>query len=935
MLDDDRPMTWDSASEDEAFDTRQNVAHAEPTDAAALREFEELDLAVVLGQFVRRPRATVAALRHVIAPEAVRPAEPFTWEMPPAAPPALVTAPMPETERIAAREQLGQLGMFALAFVLALRGATVMVANHPFRTENPQLIEGAGWFLIAAVLWLIGELLPHRAALWQRARASTWRGRLLVVSWVLVGWLALHGLSFWTDASDEILVLQRDTAYITAMIGQGAITLLLAGVAAVIVWLRGRQWFPRKSQVPADEHGADWDLPWYMRIHPARPFLLLIGSGLCVITWFNTANNFITDLGIVAWLGSVFMVTMAFAPRRWWNLPARLRDKVLAVRRAEYRRYAWVILALGLILAVGSFFRLYNLNGSPQNLTAIPPEMTSDHVEKILDAQRVREGSRNIFFANNGGREPFQMYAMAAFASLPGQGMTYESLKLLKVIESILILPFMFWLGYDLMRTERPRLRILMGLALTGLIAVSFWDVTITRLGLRIVLTPLVAAVLLLYLARAMRSNDIGDYLKVGLVLGFGLYTYQAVRMLPVVVVLGAVMAFLLIWQQRRARMRVIGNLAALVLVAVVAFLPMIHYTTQYPEQFLRRTFGRLLGDDVIEERLPNGMLVLRDATVEERFNAFVGNLPVLFGNVRNALLMFHWKGDVAWINNYPNYPALDAWSGALLLVGSVGWVALAWRRRDVVYAMIPLALGVMLLPSALSIAYPIENPSFTRTSGAMPMVYLIAALPLALVADGLARLQQSAVARMLGAVAFIVPLAASYTLNFDVYMNRFPESYIGSSLPHSEGGQIVRDFVAGGGSFGNAFLIAYPNWWDHRAVGLAAGMEDRWPNGVYDLNLDDDRLHAVDYVPDFIQTALNAVPKFRFDPNRPMLFFYHRDDRATSEQLRAWFPEGQEILHISYQRGDDFKYFVAPPLTEEGLEAFLNAASSTEETRP
>ncbi len=935
MLDDDRPIS-DIPLEDDQFDTRENVARVELVDAAAaLRDFEELDLTVVLGQFLRRPRATAAALRHVIAPQSARRAEPFAWEMPPAAPSLPAAPAAEEADQAAARDRLAQLGLFGLAFGLALRGALVMVANHPFRTENPQLVEGAGWFLMAALVWLIGELLPHRRAIWQRARASTWRGRLLVVCWVLVGWLTLHGLSFWADASDEILVLQRDTTYITAMIRQGALTLLLAGVAALIVWARQRQWFPPAPTAANEILSAEWDVPWYMRIHPLRPFLLLIGSALCVVTWLNTANNFITDVGIAAWLSSVGTVTMAFAPRRWWNLPARIADKARAVRHAEYKRYAWAILALSLIVAVGAFYRLHNLNGSPENLTAIPPEMTSDHVEKILDAQRVREGSRNIFFANNGGREPFQMYAMAAFASLPGQGMTYESLKLLKVIESILILPFMFWLGYDLMRTERPRLRVLIGLALAGLTAVSFWDVTITRLGLRIVLTPLVAAALLVYLARAMRSNDIGDYLKVGLVLGFGLYTYQAVRMMPVVVVLGAAMALLFIWKHRRARLQVVTNLAALVVVSAVAFLPMIHYTTQYPEQFLQRTFGRLLGDDVIEERLPNGLLVLREATVEERFNAFVENLPVLFGNVRNALLMFHWKGDVAWINNYPNYPALDAWSGALLLVGTVGWLALAWRRRDVVYAMIPLALGVMLLPSALSIAYPIENPSFTRTSGAMPMTYLIAALPLALMADGLARLRESSVTRMLGAVVFIVPLAASYTLNFDVYMNRFPESYLNNSLPHSEGGRIVRDFVASGGSFGNAFLIAYPNWWDHRAVGLAAGMEDRWPNGVYDLNLNDNRTRDVDYVPDFIQTALNAPPKFRFDPNRPMLFFYHRDDRATSEQLQAWFPQGREVLHVSYQVGDDFRYFVAPPLGVDGLQAFLTTATSVEETRP
>jgi hypothetical protein len=656
---------------------------------------------------------------------------------------------------------------------------------------------------------------------------------------------------------------------------------------------------------------------------------------LSVITWFNTANNHITDVGVIAWLGSVLMWTMGFAPRRWWNAPARLVERVRALRQAEYRRFAWVILSLCLIVGVGSFYRLYHLNGSPEDGTAIPPEMTSDHVEKILDAQRVREGSRNIFFANNGGREPFQMYAMAVFASLPGQGMTYESLKLLAVIESILKLPFMFWLGYDLMRTERPRLRLLMGLALAGLVAVSFWDVTITRLGLRIVLTPLVTAVLLVYLARAMRSNDIGDYLKVGLVLGFGLYTYQAVRMLPVVVVLGAVVALLFIWRQRQQRLIVVGNFAALVIVSAVTFLPMLHYTTQYPDQFLRRTFGRLLGDDVIEERLPNGLLVVRNATVEERVSAFVNNLPVLFGNVRNALLMFHWKGDVAWINNYPNYPAFDAWSGALLLVGTVGWLALAWRRRDAVYAMIPLALGVMLLPSALSIAYPIENPSFTRASGALPMAYLMAALPLALVADGIMRLRKAPLNRMLAAAVFVVPLTASYALNFDVYMNRFLQSYLDNSLPHSEGGRILRDFVASGGSFGNAFMIAYPNWWDHRAVGLAAGMEDRWPNGVYDLDLNDDRTRDVDYVPDFIEKALSAPPKFRFDPERPMLFFYNRQDTATSAQLREWFPDGQEILHISYQAGDDFYYFVAPPLTAGGLEAFLASTIWAEETQP
>ena len=63
------------------------------------------------------------------------------------------------------------------------------------------------------------------------------------------------------------------------------------------------------------------------------------------------------------------------------------------------------------------------------------------------------------------------------------------------------------------------------------------------------------------------------------------------------------------------------------------------------------------------------------------------------------------------------------------------------FRRRDAFdWALLPLIL-IMMLPSALSIAYPIENPSATRMSGTLPGVYLLAALPLALLALALPRL--------------------------------------------------------------------------------------------------------------------------------------------------------------------------------------------------
>ena len=99
-------------------------------------------------------------------------------------------------------------------------------------------------------------------------------------------------------------------------------------------------------------------------------------------------------------------------------------------------------------------------------------------------------------------------------------------------------------------------------------------------------------------------------------------------------------------------------TLAVLVAVSFVIFIPMFRFSVDYPNHFWMRTAGRLLGDEVIQETDAAGNIYERNATIEERLSAFQGNLPVLTSNIRNALLMYNWKGDVAWINAAPNRPA-------------------------------------------------------------------------------------------------------------------------------------------------------------------------------------------------------------------------------------------------------------------------------------
>jgi hypothetical protein len=639
-----------------------------------------------------------------------------------------------------------------------------------------------------------------------------------------------------------------------------------------------------------------------------RAALALIGTGCSLGAWNYTGENVFRTEAFYLWIASIVLWVAALAPDME-QVRAGVDSFRAALRRFRIRGN-WTLLALVLIVLLGAVFRLSNLRG-------VPPEMTSDHVEKLLDAQRVLDGTHQIFFPNNGGREPFQMYTMALFSQLPGLSMNFPTLKLLSALEGLITLPVLWWMGREVIGKDEPLLGNLVGLTLAALVAASYWHTSLSRLALRIVLTPLVTALLLVYLSRALRDNRRSDFIRAGLVLGIGLYTYQAVRMLPVVVLIGVGLALLFKARSRRTLAAYLYNLAVLVVIAGVVFVPLLHFSTQYPEDFWRRTSGRVLGDDTIQTTDESGNLVERTATLDERLAAFQENVPILLENIRNALLMFNWKGDVAWINGAPNRPAMDPLTGALLLLGLAAWIARMARRRDPVDWLMPGMLFVMLLPSALSIAYPIENPSATRTSGALPEAYLFAALPLALVMRSAIRLvsgwRGAAIAAGVAAAITLLAFNANASLYFGTDTESYLGSYLTSSLPYSEIGNALRGFADSGGSFANAFMIAYPYWWDHRAMGIEAGLLD-WPNGIV----------SRDQILSFMYESSQRVDKYRLDPDKDLLFFVSPDDLETQALLLQLFPNGYQQTIVSYQPENTYVMFRVPPLGQEAFSRLM-----------
>ncbi|MFN8447249.1 MAG: glycosyltransferase family 39 protein [Anaerolineae bacterium] len=615
-------------------------------------------------------------------------------------------------------------------------------------------------------------------------------------------------------------------------------------------------------------------------LSPTRLIALASGAVTSVLAWTYNGGNLFTVLGVIAWVASIILWVWALAPEGW--------TPIYAVQVAWYRlrttriRITWTLLALIVIMAFGAYFRLVDLNGAP-------PEMTSDHVEKLLDVNRVLHGATNVFFANNHGRDAIQFYSLALLSYLPGLELNFTLLKLLTVIEGLITLPVLWWMGREVIGRDDPRLGNAVGLALAALVAVSYWHEMLSRLGLRIVLTPLFVALIMIFLARAVRYNRRSDFIYTGLALGVGLYAYQAIRMMPLAVLVAVGIAFIFGMRSMRDRGHMLVNLAALVIVAFAIFVPLFRYDTEYPEDFWRRTYGRLFGDDVTQTTDENGNLVMRAPVVGEVIAAFDQNIPAFGSNFRNALLMYNWKGDVAWINNAPNQPAFDPVSGGLLIVGIGAWLARMMRRRDSFdWALLPLIL-VMMLPSALAIAYPIENPSATRMSGTLPGVYLLAALPLALLALALPRLI-GRVGTLVAVVGVGAVVLVSYGVNSKTYFEDYKASYTANSLPYSVGGEVLRSFAAEHG-YGNAFILAYPYWWDHRALGIDAGRID-WSNTITSLS----------DIPKYLAQAMTRQDEYKLDVNSDLLFFYSSDDVVAQEWLQANFPGGYWENVTTYQ---------------------------------
>jgi 4-amino-4-deoxy-L-arabinose transferase-like glycosyltransferase len=344
------------------------------------------------------------------------------------------------------------------------------------------------------------------------------------------------------------------------------------------------------------------------------------------------------------------------------------------------------LLLLALIIVVAGCLRLYRLQ-------ELPPGLSGDTAYKGVAADRVLGGEYPIFFEESwGGIEPMYIYLQAGFFKLFGS--TPLAIKALSALIGTITIPVFYLLIRELLHSTT------IALLASSWLAVSYWHIGYSRLGWEIILAPLFVVVTIYFLWRGLSTNRRRDFILAGLALGASLYTYQAMRFLPILVI--AYLVYRTLVEKGFGR-EYWPHAVLCLLVAVLVFAPLGTYFVTHSDAFLRRA-----GEVSIfnPEKNPQGPL----------YSFVLSTLRVLG--------TYNLRGDPLWRHNLPGRPAFDILTSGFFLVGLAVSV---FRWRDRAYSLFLLWLVILSLPPILT--PPRDVPHFSRSIGALPAACVFPAI--------------------------------------------------------------------------------------------------------------------------------------------------------------------------------------------------------------
>lgn len=569
-----------------------------------------------------------------------------------------------------------------------------------------------------------------------------------------------------------------------------------------------------------------------------------LGAAVSTLAFGFFAGNQFNLINVSLWIIGQVLV--------WWSIwiPgsgfSRLASAWERFWSNGFRVTPWMIL-VGIVFLLSGFYRFYLLE-------QVPPEMFSDHAEKLIDVSNILWGDHAIYFPRNTGREAFQMYLTAVVSRIFGTGISFLSLKLGTSLAGLLSLPFIYLLGVEIKNKE-------VGLLAAFFAGIAYWPNVLSRVALRFALYPAFLAPTLYFLVRGLKRKRWNDFLFSGLFLGIGLHGYSPFRIVPIAVILILLIYFLHTRSRENRRMALIA-LVLVGLISLLVFLPLGRYALDNYDMFAYRMRTRMTG---VESPIPGSPL------------------GIFLSNLWKALIMFQWDNGQIWVHSIPGRPALETVSGALFSLGVVLVFIRYIKDRNWMDLTLLLMIPVLMLPSILSLAFPAENPSLNRSGGAIIPVFLIIAFAAENLLVNIKDKFPGKWGIWISRAALVLLAAFSMRENARLIFVDYYQQFKIKAWNTSEIGGVIRQFSDTIGDENQAWVVPYPHWVDTRLVGI----------------------NAVGYVTDY--ALWNNDIHHTIDEPTPKLYIYKPEDQETFQILQDLYPEGILAQFDSSVDGRDF----------------------------
>jgi hypothetical protein len=250
---------------------------------------------------------------------------------------------------------------------------------------------------------------------------------------------------------------------------------------------------------------------------------------------------------------------------------------------------------------------------------------------------------------------------------------------------------------------------------------------------------------------------------------------------------------------------------------------------------------------------------------------------------------MLNWSDGEIWVHSVPFRPALDLVSAGFFVLGLILLFIRYLRERNWLDLFLILSIPFLMLPSILSLAFPAENPALNRTAGAFIPVFLVIALALEGLLEGIRSVMTGNRGRYLAWSVTGFLLLISISQNYDLVFNQYDQQFRNGAWNSSEMGQVIKQFEQTYGSTDNTWIIPYPYWVDTRLPGVWAGIPNRdfavWPENLHETF---------------------SVPGVK-------LFIYNTEDTQDAGLLQNIYPQGTISRYASKTYNHDFMIFFVP----------------------